>query len=228
MQAANLLPSSWTGNDQFRITKGAAWALLGRILLYRASPMYNTANNTSYWQDAADASKKVLDSTSYALYGQFGRWFFDKTNPESIWQVDFSYPLRQHGWDAANVPNVPWAIGDAVATCPTEELVEAFPMLNGKAITDPSSGYKAGDPYASRDPRLRATVIVNGDFFGQNPQVNNGNPFQLWSYVGGNNGYSESSNYNTSTGYYLRKAMDTTLFSAVPRIYNYGSGSSSN
>lgn len=227
MQAADLLPDSWTGNDQFRITKGAAWALLGRILLFRASPMYNTTNNQSYWQDASDASKKVLDAASYTLYDKFGRWFFDKTNPESIWQVDFSYPLRTHGWDAAN-HIIDWAINDAVATCPTEELVEAFPMLNGKAITDPTSGYNPGNPYTNRDPRLRATVTVNGDFFGQNPQVNGGAPLQIWTYVGGHNGYSESSNYQTSTGYYIRKAMDTTLLSAVPRVYTYGSGSSSN
>lgn len=101
-------------------------------------------------------------------------------------------------------------------------------MLNGKAITDPASGYNPTDPYTNRDPRLRATAVVNGDVFGANPQVNNGAGVQMWLYVGGENGYTTANEGMTSTGYLMRKAMDTTLLSAVPRIYNYGSGSSSN
>jgi hypothetical protein len=228
--ASNLLPATYVGNNLGRITKGAALALLSRVLLNRASPMYNKSN-TQYWQDAAAAAKAVLDLPGYSLYSKFGRWFFDKDNPENIWQVSYVYPQKTHGWDAANHP-LSWAIGDAVATCPTEELVEAFPMINGKAITDPTSGYNPNDPYTNRDPRLRATVIVNGDVFGANPQLKGddgvlGHPVRIWSYLDGADGYDEGSNYRTSTGYHMRKAMDTTLLSAVPRIYGYGTGSSS-
>jgi starch-binding outer membrane protein, SusD/RagB family len=248
--AASLLP---VANPLGRgsISKGTALALLSRVLLNRASPMYNPNNNTQYWQDAADAAQAVISLKAYSLDPQFGQWFFgwDKSSPENIWQIEYSYPLNQHGWDAANMPVAPWAIGDASATCPTEELVEAFPMINGKAITDPTSGYNPNDPYANRDPRMRATVIVNGDVFGANPKVlsdDYGTPngpgdvlgagVRIWSFQqplpaygsdAYNNGYSTGSYYNTSTGYYMRKAMDTSLLAAVPPAYNYGVGSSS-
>jgi len=222
--AASLLPLKYSGTDVGRITKGAALALLSRILLFRASPMYNSSN-AQYWKDASDAAKAVMDLGVYSLYDKFGRWFFDKTNPENIWQINFIQAKREHGWDAANFPNSV-AIGDAVGACPSEELVEAFPMANGKAITDPLSGYDPTDPYINRDPRLKATVLCNGDTLaGVQP---------IWSYVSsGSNtptnymytidGYEQP--YSTSTGYFMNKAMDARLVQASPRIYNYGIGS---
>src|SRR3546814_15505219 len=46
--------------------------------------------------------------------------------------------------------------------CPTQELVDAFPMLNGKAIDDPTSGYDPANPYEGRDPRFYYSIIYNG------------------------------------------------------------------
>ncbi len=60
-------------------------------------------------------------------------------------------------------------------TCPTQELVDAYEMANGKpAITGYSdeqhlkpminteSGYDESKPYENRDPRFYATVFYNG------------------------------------------------------------------
>jgi hypothetical protein len=62
--------------------------------------------------------------------------------------------------------NAPIGYTDAVAsnglTSPTQELVDAFEMKNGKAITDPTSGYSASNPYFSRDPRFYHTIFHNG------------------------------------------------------------------
>jgi hypothetical protein len=222
--AASLLPNKYTGQDVGRITKGTALALLSRVQLFRASPMYNDAN-PQFWKDASDAALSVINLGVYSLYDRFGQWFFDKTNPENIWQINFEQSRREHGWDAANFPNSV-AIGDAVGACPTQELVEAFPMNNGKAITDPSSGYDPADPYINRDPRLKATVLCNGDTLaGVQP---------IWSYV--SSGSNTPTNYlytidgfeqpySTSTGYFMNKAIDGRLVRASPRIYNYNKGS---
>jgi len=74
--AADLLPDSYSSSYLGRITKGAALALKGRVLLYAASPLSNTnspympehSELTGYgnfdinrWQRAADANKAVLD-----------------------------------------------------------------------------------------------------------------------------------------------------------------------
>ena len=223
-RAADLLPSTYPSGNLGRITKGAALAMLSRVQLFRASPLYNESHNTTYWQDASKSARAVLDLNIYSIEGvEFGSWFTVKNNTENIYQIEFVLGKFEHGWDAANHPNVPWAKGDAVATCPSQELVDAFPMLNGKAITDAVSGYDPNDPYNNRDPRLKKTVITNGDLLGGKA---------IWTYV--SEGKNEASNYKyngngfemtyaTSTGYYMRKAIDERIL--VTGNYNYGRGS---
>ncbi|MBO9673115.1 MAG: RagB/SusD family nutrient uptake outer membrane protein [Sphingobacteriaceae bacterium] len=228
-EAGRLLPLNVGSGNRGRITRGAALGLLSRVLIYRASPMYSPTPNTQYWQEASDAAKAVLDLNVYSLNNvAFGSWFLNKDNAETIWQVEFVKGKRMHGWDASQMANIPFAVGDAVNTCPTQELVDAFPMNNGKAITDATSGFNPNDPYVNRDPRLRATVVTNGETFGGIP---------VYSFVseGANvatnfkynpNGLGMS--YGTGTGYFMRKAMDESLVTATPREYNYGTGSYTN
>lgn len=52
------------------------------------------------------------------------------------------------------------ANGDAAHWGPLQELVDAFPTINGLDITD-DSAYDPANPYANRDPRLNAFVVVN-------------------------------------------------------------------
>ena len=81
------------------------------------------------------------------------------------------------------------------STNPTQEMVDAFEMNNGKAITDPSSGYDPQNPYKNRDARLGMTVHVDGaDFKGR----------KVETYVGGQDGLDKSTT-STKTGYYLKK-----------------------
>jgi len=96
---------------------------------------------------------------------------------------------------------------------PTQELINSFPMQNGLAITDPSSGYNPTDPYAinstpKRDPRLAATILYNGHSW-----LNT----SLQTFEGG----QSKPNVNTQqtlTGYYMRKFMglfeNTTNYSS--------------
>ncbi len=75
-EAAAVLPDKYTSTFSGRITKGAALALKGRVLLYAASPLANTNSpyspekreltgytdyKESRWQIAADANKALLD-----------------------------------------------------------------------------------------------------------------------------------------------------------------------
>jgi len=44
---------------------------------------------------------------------------------------------------------------------PYQEFVNMFPMLNGKAIDEPGSGYDPNNPFANRDPRLKNSVLYD-------------------------------------------------------------------
>src|SRR3546814_9004271 len=65
--------------------------------------------------------------------------------------------------------------------CPTQELVDAFPMLNGKAIDDPTSGYDPANPYEGRDPRFYYSIIYTGSLY----FTRNGRAMKpVWTYEG--------------------------------------------
>ena len=67
-RAAEMLPDVWEGANIGRATKGAALALKAKVLLYAASPLNNPSNDQSKWQQAATASKAVIDLGVYSLY----------------------------------------------------------------------------------------------------------------------------------------------------------------
>src|SRR5690606_40254130 len=45
---------------------------------------------------------------------------------------------------------------------PTQEIVDAFRMANGKPITDPTSGYDPQNPYANREQRFYDFIVYDG------------------------------------------------------------------
>ncbi|ULT24865.1 RagB/SusD family nutrient uptake outer membrane protein [Sphingobacterium sp. E70] len=70
-------------------------------------------------------------------------------------------PDKHHGLDALVKP-LRLANNDAGQCSPTQELVDAFPMANGKQITEAGSGYNAQNPYVGRDQRFYAAIAYNG------------------------------------------------------------------
>lgn len=85
---------------------------------------------------------------------------------------------------------------------PTQNLVDAFPMQNGYPITDSSSNYDAANPYAGRDPRLEAYIVVNKSTMGvSNSTINTAADSET------NDGLNKESGYSTRTGYYMRKHL---------------------
>lgn len=85
---------------------------------------------------------------------------------------------------------------------PTQNLVDAFPMQNGYPITDSRSNYDAANPYAGRDPRLEAYIVVNKSTMGvSNSTINTAADSET------NDGLNKESGYSTRTGYYMRKHL---------------------
>jgi len=202
------LPASQNG----RITKGAALALEARVLLYQGTRM----------QDVVTVCQKLMSGAdgTYSLNPSYTALFSDpntnKVNSESIFSLQYVPITRtwQDFWDFA-----PVSVGGRVnSMAPTQELVNAYIMLNGAAITDAGSGYDPNNPYANRDPRLTATIVYDGYHWdaeggangttktiyikpGSDPSDTPTNPNGPDEYVGGRQSSSP-------TGYYWRKYFD--------------------
>ncbi|WP_303012884.1 RagB/SusD family nutrient uptake outer membrane protein [uncultured Bacteroides sp.] len=205
-------PASMVG----RVNKGVAKALISRLKLYLASPLYNSGNNLSKWQDAADAAKAVIDLNVYdlhytaekeegatteptpgllALFGDNAA--FTTLNKETIMMKEASgnTTLESNNSPCGYQKNKCKGL-----TSPSQNLVDAFLMLDGKTIDDPTSKYTYDpqNPYANRDPRLTYTVFYNGATWLQRP---------VETFNGGLDRSNKPGLFTTQTGYYLRKFL---------------------
>ncbi|MCK9639322.1 MAG: RagB/SusD family nutrient uptake outer membrane protein [Prolixibacteraceae bacterium] len=173
---------NWDG----RFTKAAAMALKARVLLFGASPLFNSAApymdgeaaqkklvwNGSYdpnlWKRAADAAaaliSRVESEGGYRIVKtgnprkDFQNGYYTRGTGETLisTRTVFLYPD-----DDRTLGPIKWS-GTGTYT---QEYVDMFPMANGLPITDPASGFNPNDPYVNRDPRLYETVLVNGDYY---------------------------------------------------------------
>ncbi|HVI46363.1 MAG TPA: RagB/SusD family nutrient uptake outer membrane protein [Chitinophaga sp.] len=207
------LPVKHDGNNIGRVTKGAAMALKSRLLLYAASKLNNPNNETARWQQAADAAKAVIDLAAQGAYtldqrADYSKIFLDKNSPEVIMSYgmdgafynavlgDYGSKLDQYIWPNGSHG---WSVYE-----PSQNLVDAFEMSNGKMITEAGSGYNPASPYQGRDPRFYANILYNGAMF-------KGRKLEYF-YGGMDSPQSPVENWNASlTGYNWRKYTDESL-----------------
>jgi len=164
-------------------------ALKARVLLYAASPLHNTGA-AQKWEDAAKASKDIINKGTYSLEANYNAFLNNVTSKELILEA------REGNENYFERANFPIGIeGGNTGTCPTQNLVDSYEMVaNGKSISDPTSGYNPANPYNGRDPRLALTVILNKSTF-------KSKTIECW-YGGANAAPLTNA---TKTGYYLRK-----------------------
>jgi len=228
-----LLPLTQSGANYGRASGGACLALKSRVLLYAASPLFNNGGfakglpggldsivaypeaDPNRWVIAANAASDLINHGTYSLYvdsipGQLGYGFMQmfllRYNSEYIFanMMDPNKYLEVL-WD---VPSR----GGGGGPHPYQELVDAFPMSNGLAITDPGSGYDPNNPYRNRDPRLGYTVIHDSSI---RPIYNNP-PAPVSLYLNANVNPPVASSQDaiytgTPTGYYIAKMLDTNV-----------------
>lgn len=218
--AANELPK-----DALRgkATKGAAMAMKGRTLTFYASPLYNEAHDNARWKAAADANLAVMNLGKYTLNPDLKRIWLDGTegNKEPIFEVCYAIPQKHHYLDAIVKPLIV-ANNTAGMRNPYQELVNAYPMKNGKLISESGSGYDLNDPYVGRDDRFYNDIAYNGAKIkgtASGPPVRE---ITLQIYKGGRD-YDEIPGYqiyNTYTGYY-----STKMINQENAVYRAGFGS---
>ncbi len=225
-EAAAVLPKSTDYSEQNygKATRGACLALKSRILLYAASPLFNGGAETqnadlakivsnptydvAHWQKAADAAMAVMNSGEYSLYKDnttapgygFYQVFLNRVNPEFI-----IFQNRSANRDMEGFYNMPTR-GGAYNAMPTQNLVDAFPMKNGKAISDATSGYDPNNPYKNRDPRFEYSIVYNESMYylaSANAQR------QVLTYENApSDGFTQA---GQTTGYYSRKMCDANI-----------------
>jgi hypothetical protein len=190
-----------------RASTGAALALKARLQLYAASPLYNnTTNDPAKWAAAAAAAKAVMDLKKYSLYSKYRDEFLVNNTSEDIF-VRLYTPTNVH--TALELVSGPNGYGGWGGDTPLQNFVDAFETRDGKAITDPGSGYDEQNPYANRDPRLSDVILYNGHpYRGRNVQT---------FLPGGADSKDGIQNWNTTlTGYYMLKFMNENINPSDP------------
>ncbi|MGN7722051.1 RagB/SusD family nutrient uptake outer membrane protein [Chitinophaga sp. 22620] len=233
--AIMLLPGVYSnaGADYGRITRVAAMAFKGRVLLSYASPLFNPNNDANRWQAAYDANKAAVDfalAQGHALHPAFNKIWVQERNKEVIMVNQFQYPNHANNFNG--IRPEPLTKDASNNNQPILSLLLAFPKRDGSPmqfdkdqLTDPV--YNAQfltDFYTNRDDRFYATVFCGGTPYPTPDEVApiyvKGNSFwNVWRYNAGENRYVNIMNVihpampgNPSiTGFFQRKGLDTTV-----------------
>lgn len=231
--AADVLPGSWGSADAGRITRGAALALKGRVLLFYASKQFNRNEDKSRWQAAYDANvaaKQQLEKDGYGLNDTYDGTWKDNSDAcelskEVIFSSRYSYPARYTDINAGIRP-LDYSQGKTGWNQPTLDIVLAYPMADGtapgvdidgdgvKEAFDPTATDARGLFWIGRDPRFYKTIVTNGMVY---PLVDNQYPEQRqYTYKGGEVEIANS----TKTGFYSCKFINYGLPKVDVRKYD--------
>jgi len=188
-----------------------AEAIKAQAALLAASPAFRDQSGVTSAEAAtlcANVLKRIGGLEGFDPTGNV--WYKNKTKlepnasemPEILWREDRHKNATQ---ERDNYPPTLYGLG---RVNPSQNLVDAFPMRNGRPITDPASGYDPKNPYVGRDLRLADNVIYNGTIFhtqkyeiitGTYPAIHNGKPEK--------DDNINSIDRSTRTGYYLKKLL---------------------
>ncbi|MBC7743720.1 MAG: RagB/SusD family nutrient uptake outer membrane protein [Flavobacterium sp.] len=186
---------SWSTLQRGRATQTAALALKSRLYLYDASPLNNPTGDLTRWQRAADAAKALIDRNKHQILNSYANVF---NYNSAAYNNEVIFAGRANNINSIEINNAPISYDGANGrTNPTQELVDAFGMANGRPITDPASGYNPADPYTNRDPRFALNINHNGRLFKN---------ISIETFLGGKDGIDRNVNA-TKTGYYMRKFL---------------------
>ncbi|MBP8960164.1 MAG: RagB/SusD family nutrient uptake outer membrane protein [Bacteroidales bacterium] len=220
--------------DWGRVSGAVAYALKSRALLYRASELNNTGNNSAYWTEAAQAAKDFISVNTqkgnpYRLYST--------GNPDNDYYECFAItPTLNYEFILCYEPWATTTIETSLAPCgfagqltstgrtnPTQNLVDCYETKNGLPI-DKDPSYDPQNPYVNRDPRLDQSIFHHGSMWGD---------IEHEEYRAVDVSFPNGKDYKelhggTLTGYYLKKYVNNISYK-VPStpihgwpVYRYG------
>ncbi|WP_153799289.1 RagB/SusD family nutrient uptake outer membrane protein [Foetidibacter luteolus] len=184
-----------------RATKGAALTLKGWCELFAGK-----------FAAAAATNKQVIDEfggSVYTLFPDYGNFFMPENNNNKEGIFYRQYLPRVWGGRADSYLGPTFTKGGAETSWggigPTQEMVDAYFMANGKSITDPTSGYDPQNPYVNREKRFYQSIVYDAtwwynDTIYTRQGIGSPNEIDL-----------ADRNDATNTGYYLRKRLNDKI-----------------
>jgi len=196
------LPSTVTSSESGRVTKGAGYALLGKVLLFEGSEYWNGGSaNTAKMGAAADALAQVRTSGLYSLLPNFGDIFDpgNKFNSESVYEIVHSNQKQaQWGQDPFSGNLYPTLVGPRTYTGPL--------YLSGWSFNPIIPDFAHS---MNTDPRFDYTVLnIDGD------RDNDGTKDGLVQ----TDGAAYVAGYD-NTGFFIQKFAPLTAWKAVAGEY---------
>lgn len=256
-RAAAYLPAVWgsAATNYGRVTAGTALALQGRARLLYASPLFNRADDQERWNAAYQSNKAAVAKLTEGGFGLayldnpgkngagWAKMFSDYQSPEAVFVTLYntiksapgtSYH-KNNGWENSIRPVNAGGGGGKSATA---QMVDLFPMADGKQPGKSNYPYDAQCFFLNRDPRFYRTFAFPGvrwTFNGDPTSLGTAYPYQgsnyaLWNYAW----YSSASEQpaDNQTGYaadglgasnrsiYVRKRTDDYDVN-TSSLYNY-------
>ena len=155
VSAINSLP--WQQAQKGRATKGAAWALLGKIYLFQ-----------SKYNDAANAFNKVIASNQYQLVTNFSTIFINsnENNVESVFEVQYSGTQEGASFDCFQCLEGNFAVG---YMGPRFRSGDFTPYASGFSFNVPVQ--ELVDAFETGDTRKDATIFNIDAFVATRPDV---------------------------------------------------------
>ena len=194
--AAELLPAKWDESNEGRLTSVAALAMISRVRVYAASPVFNASWDNSggeRWKKALEASLAAEKAANDAGYGTsvnninswdntFYSWGSGAFNPEAIIKIQKSDDGSgasgnyYNTWEDVIRPGVIRDKGNQAGLPAPDQMLMLFPMKDGKRPTA-ENGYDDEKFYRNRDPRFYKTFAFSGC------QWPGGKKAQIWLYA---------------------------------------------
>ncbi len=263
--AATYLPAVWPkpATDFGRITSGTALALAGRARLLYASPLFNRSDDPERWKlayEANDAAIKELKKGNWGLENEgnpgvnasgWAGMFALYASKEAVFVtlhnnvkagVGTNYN-KNNGWENSIRP-VNTSGGGGKST--TAQMVDLFPMIDGKKPGQSAYLYDDQLFFLNRDPRFYRTFAFPGvewkfegtpggqaDHPEQYPYA--GNNYVLWSYAwyekaddqtkDDQAGYGADGLGDNNKSVYIRKRTDDAAISSPLYVYDNANSS---
>ena len=205
-EAVDLLPLAYSmSTDLGRATKGTANAYKARSALYFGE-----------WDIAAKSAKSVIDSKIYELYPKYGNLFvvaglWDANNKEILLKREYSAAINQY----QSLPQYMQTrnTNGFAAVVPSQNLIDSYHCIDGKNIAE-SNLFNKNKPFENRDPRLRLSIVVPGDRYGDYQFEGHMDSTTCYNYITEtrvtNKDCYAYSPYTSYTGYNARKFSDAS------------------
>lgn len=210
--AASYLPASWASTasaNYGRVTAGTALALQGRARLLYASPLFNRADDIARWETAYLSNKAAIAKLTEGGFGLayadkpgtnasgWAKMFSDYNSPEAVFVTLYNTVKtasgtnydKNNGWESSIRP---YNAGGSGGKNATAQMVDLFPMADGKKPGQSTYAYDTQRFFLNRDPRFYRTFAFPGErwaFNGDPTSLNavtypyKGNSYVLWSYA---------------------------------------------